>query len=74
MTVKTNLFCVRPTHGTDTKHFVDGGYVGIAWFPDQDNDGCPYRHRRRVTWAKDRLRRGDVSVPFQNTIFGARRV
>jgi predicted Mrr-cat superfamily restriction endonuclease len=32
------------------------------------DDGCPYRHRRRVSWAKDRLKRGDFSVPFQNTI------
>jgi hypothetical protein len=32
------------------------------------DDGCPYRHRRRVAWAKERLKRGDFSVPFQNTI------
>jgi predicted Mrr-cat superfamily restriction endonuclease len=32
------------------------------------DDGCPYRHRRRVKWAKERLIRGDFSVPFQNTI------
>jgi len=32
------------------------------------DDGCPYRHRRRVAWAPRRLKRGDFSVPFQNTI------
>ena len=32
------------------------------------SDGCPYRHRRRVDWAPKRLKRGDFSVPFQNTI------
>jgi len=31
-------------------------------------DGCPYRHRRSVEWSPQRLRRGDFSVPFQNTI------
>ncbi|MBN2004734.1 MAG: restriction endonuclease [Anaerolineae bacterium] len=30
--------------------------------------GCPYRHRRRVSWAKNRLLRADLSVPFQNTL------
>ena len=34
----------------------------------EGNDGCPYRHRRRVAWAERRLKRGDFSVPFQNTI------
>jgi len=31
-------------------------------------DGIPYRHRRRIEWAKERIRRIDFSVPFQNTI------
>ena len=32
------------------------------------DDGCPYRHRRRVHWKDSRLRRSDFSIPFQNTI------
>jgi len=32
------------------------------------DDGCPYQHRRRVSWEKDRLKRSDFSVPFQNTM------
>ncbi|MDO9003398.1 MAG: restriction endonuclease [Aquabacterium sp.] len=32
------------------------------------NDGCPYPHRRRITWATQRIKRADFSVPFQNTI------
>jgi HJR/Mrr/RecB family endonuclease len=138
----TNIWCVRANGGEFTKHFVDGGYVGIGWCEIVDNlcdvrtrdelyavvkaaypeiqslivignyvgqiarflleiqagdyvitpaadtewlhygkiepdpsyfhattdDGCPYRHRRRVAWAKDRLKRADFSVPFQNTI------
>ena len=137
----TNVYCVRAEFGTYAKHFVDGGFAGIGWIPDQDlsqitsrdalypiykqahpkdksnvvigqqvgqiarflleikagdyvitpsadtewlhygkvaddpsyhfftgDDGCPYRHRRRVVWSKNRLNRNDLSVPFQNTI------
>jgi hypothetical protein len=32
------------------------------------DDGCPYRHRRRVRWSKQEVKRSDFSVPFQNTI------
>jgi predicted Mrr-cat superfamily restriction endonuclease len=136
-----NVWCVRADFGTYTKHFVEGGYVGIGWMPNvdlskiksrdelysiykqaypqetsnivigqqvgqitrflleiqpgdyvitpsadtewlhyglmakeqsyyhsSDADGCPYRHRRRIEWAPDRLKRGDFSVPLQNTI------
>jgi predicted Mrr-cat superfamily restriction endonuclease len=34
----------------------------------EGNDGCPYRQRRCIIWVKERIRRGDFSVPFQNTI------
>jgi len=136
-----DLWCVRAEFGRYTRHFVEGGYIGIGWLSQTDlsdvtardelyplyraghpddtsnivvgqqvgqiarfrldmragdhvitpaadtewlhhgklapepsyyfageDDGCPYRHRRRVDWAKDRLRRADMSVPFQNTI------
>ncbi len=39
-----------------------------SYFYADESDGCPYRHRRRVNWATERLKRGDFSVPFQNTI------
>jgi Restriction endonuclease len=32
------------------------------------DDGCPFRHRRRVEWAAENLKRSTFSVPFQNTI------
>jgi hypothetical protein len=41
----------------------DPSYVYAA-----GDDGCPYRHRRRVLWAKERVKRSDFSVPFQNTM------
>lgn len=32
------------------------------------DDGCHYRHRRRVDWNDGTVARSDFSVPFQNTI------
>jgi restriction system protein len=39
-----------------------------SYFYAAADDGCPYRHRRRVIWSASMLRRSDLSVPFQNTI------
>jgi predicted Mrr-cat superfamily restriction endonuclease len=47
------------TPDADTEYL----YYGIV-----EKDRCPYRQRRRIHWAKERLRRGQFSVPFQNTI------
>lgn len=39
-----------------------------SYFLASKDDGCPYLHRRRVEWAPEPLLRGDLSVPFQNTM------
>lgn len=39
-----------------------------SYFFATGEDGCPYRHRRRVEWARETLKRSGLSVPFQNTI------
>lgn len=39
-----------------------------SYFYATEDDGCPYPHRRRVKWAKEKLSRSSFSVPFQNTI------
>jgi len=39
-----------------------------SYFYATADDGCPYRHRRRVAWAEKQIKRLDFSVPFQNTI------
>jgi restriction system protein len=46
------------------------GVVGgdPSYFFATGDDGCPYRHRRRVAWAKEKLKRASLSVPFQNTL------
>jgi hypothetical protein len=60
-------YVITPAPDTEWLHYgqveSDPSYVYAA-----GDDGCPYRHRQRVTWAKERLKRGDFSVPFQNTI------
>lgn len=56
------------TPAADTEWLYYGKLEAVPSYHFEDNDGCPYRHRRRVVWATDRLRRGDLSVPFQNTI------
>lgn len=58
---------ITPAADTEWLHY---GQIGLdpSYYYATSDDGCPYRHRRRVTWAKERLKRGDFSVPFQNTI------
>lgn len=65
--MKAGDYVITPAADTESLHYgrlgADPSYVYA-----QGDDGCPYRHRRCVTWAKERLRRGDLSVPLQNTI------
>lgn len=60
-------YVITPAADTEFLHYgkIDNNPTYI--YAD-GNDGCPYRHRRRIEWAKERLKRGDFSVPFQNTI------
>ncbi len=39
-----------------------------SYYLDPATDGCRYHHRRRVAWDTRRLRRGELSVPFQSSI------
>ncbi len=65
--IQAGDYIITPAANTEWLHFgqvaPNPSYVFAA-----GDDGCPYRHRRRVAWAKQRLKRGDFSVPFQNTI------
>ncbi len=60
-------FVITPASDTELLHYGqlagDPSYVFAT-----DDDGCPYRHRRRVKWAPQTLKRSNFSVPFQNTI------
>ncbi|MEJ7810681.1 MAG: restriction endonuclease [Gemmatimonadaceae bacterium] len=65
--MRVDDYVITPAADTEWLHY--GKLTGNPSYNHAaGDDGCPYRHRRRVDWAKDRLRRGDLSVPFQNTI------
>ena len=60
-------YVITPAPNSDLLHYgevlADPSYVHAA-----GDDGCPYRQRRRVKWAEERLRRGQFSIPLQNTL------
>jgi predicted Mrr-cat superfamily restriction endonuclease len=60
-------YVITPAANTEWLHYGQVAPEPSYRFAAGD-DGCPYRHRRLVVWAKERLKRGDFSVPFQNTI------
>lgn len=65
--IQAGDYVITPAADTEWLHYgkvaSNPSYIYAA-----GHDGCPYRHRRRVTWEARRLKRGDFSVPFQNTI------
>lgn len=65
--IQASDYVITPAADTEWLHYgqiaPDPSYVYAA-----GDDGCPYRHRRRIMWAKEQLKRGNFSVPFQNTI------
>ena len=65
--MKEGDYVITPASDTEWLHF---GQLGTepSYYYSTISDGCPYRHRRHVTWASERLKRGSLSVPFQNTI------
>jgi restriction system protein len=65
--IQAGDYVITPAADTEWLHH---GQVGPdpSYIYASGDDGCPYRHRRRVAWAPQRLKRGDFSVPFQNTI------
>ena len=58
---------ITPAADTEQLHYGRLAADRSYFFADGD-DGCPYRHRRRVEWAQEILQRSGLSVPFQNTI------
>lgn len=39
-----------------------------SYFYSNTDDGCPFPHRRRVSWDGRTFKRSEFSVPFQNTL------
>lgn len=65
--IRAGDYVITPAGDTERLHY---GKVAPdpSYFYADENDGCPYLHRRRVAWAVDTLKRSEFSVPFQNTI------
>lgn len=64
--MKTGDYVVTPDSNTELLHY--GCLLDNPYFYSPNDDGCPYRHRRRVKWETKVLKRNQFSVPFQNTI------
>lgn len=65
--IRPGDYVVTPSDDTDWLHY---GTIpeDPSYFYADDTDGCPYRHRRHVKWNEEKLKRGNFSVPLQNTL------
>lgn len=65
--IQAGDYVITPASDTDRLHY---GVVAPdpSYLYAKGDDGCPYRHRRRVNWSAETLKRGALSVPLQNTI------
>jgi restriction system protein len=65
--IQAGDYVITPAADTELLHY---GQVAPdpSYFYGSAQDGCPYLHRRRVTWAPQPLKRYGFSVPFQNTM------
>jgi restriction system protein len=65
--IKAGDYVITPAADVEWLHF---GVVASdpSYYFDPGTDGCRYRHRRRATWDSRRLRRSELSVPFQNSM------
>lgn len=60
-------YVITPDKDTEWLHY---GKVAAdpSYYYKPNDEACPYPHRRHVEWGKDRLKRANFSVPFQNTM------
>lgn len=48
-------------------HWANVG-ADSTYYYDSDDDGCPFRHRRKVDWSGQRLNRYSLSFPMQRSL------
>lgn len=58
---------ITPAADTEWLHYGKVGPDPSYYYAPGDQK-CPFPHRRRVEWSKDRLKRWGFSAPFQHTI------
>ena len=66
--VKAGDYVITPAADTEWLHYGKIEADPSYFFVGNPTDGCPFHHRRRVTWSANRLKRSELSVPLQNTI------
>ena len=64
--IKSGDYVITPAQ--DTEFIYYGVVEDDAYFYADGADGCPYLHRKKVSWNKAPIQRSQFSVPFQNTI------
>ncbi len=64
--IKAGDYVITPPTDTEWLHY--GKVAADPYYFSNENDGCPYPHRRKIEWAQRRLKRSEFSIPFQNTI------
>lgn len=64
-------YVITPAADTEWLHYGQVAEDPSYFFAANPDDGCRFGHRRRVAWSSNRLKRSDLSVPFQNTIRSA---
>lgn len=62
--IKSGDYIITPAQDTE---YIYYGIIDTYYYAEC-TDGCPYPHRRKVSWHKTPIQRSQFSVPFQNTI------
>ena len=65
--IKAGDYVITPPSDSEWLHY---GRIASdqSYHYEHGTDGCPYRHRRKVAWEVERIKRSEFSIPFQNTI------
>ena len=73
MDIRLGDYVITPRQSTEWLDYGPVSGESIYYVPDAD-DGCPFPHRWIVEWAKEPLRRWDLSIPFQSQLKAAKTV
>lgn len=64
--IKAGDYVILPAKNTEIIYY--GVIQESSYFYWEGEDGCPYKHRKKVKWHSEPIQRSFFSVPFQNTI------
>ncbi len=64
--LNTDDYVITPAQNTEFIYY--GTIEPDSYYFVTEDDGCRYKHRKKVKWHKEPIQRSQFSVPFQNTI------